>query len=72
MAITAHWIQVVSQEGEMKKLQLRTDLIGFHKLPGWHTGEHLAQCFVFITDCLGITSKVSDFIIVLFIYNSIS
>ena len=61
MAITAHWIQVVSQEGEMKKLQLRTDLIGFHKLPGRHTGEHLAQCFVFITDRLGITSKVSDF-----------
>ena len=61
MAVTAHWIQVVAEEGSVKKLQLRTDLIGFHKLPGRHTGEHLAQCFLFITDRLGITSKVSDF-----------
>ena len=59
MAVTVHWIQVVAEEGSVKKLQLRTDLIGFHKLPGRHTGEHLAQCFLFITDRLGITSKAS-------------
>ena len=62
MAVTAHWIQVVGEQGSLKKLQLQTDLIGFHKLLGRHTGEHLAQCFLFITNHLGITSKVSDLI----------
>ena len=71
MAVTAHWIQMVAEEESVKKLQLRTDLIVFHKLPGRHTGEHLAQCFLFITDCLEITSKVSDFITLLFKHNLI-
>jgi|BogFormECP03_OM3_1039632.scaffolds.fasta_scaffold00333_3 hypothetical protein len=62
MAVTAHWIEAVEEKtpsGSKKKLQLRADLIGFHKLPGRHTGEHLAHCFLFITDRLKITSKVS-------------
>src|SRR5271163_3565835 len=37
MAVTAHWIEAVEEKtpsGSKKKLQLRADLIGFHKLPG--------------------------------------
>jgi hypothetical protein len=65
MAVTAHWIEAVEEKvssGSQKKLQLRSDLVGFHKLPGHHTGEHLAHCFLFITECLKITQKVSEFI----------
>jgi hypothetical protein len=62
MAVTAHWIEAVEEKvssGSQKKLQLRSDLVGFHKLPGRHTGEHLAHCFLFITERLKITRKVS-------------
>jgi hypothetical protein len=62
MAVTAHWIEAIDEmttSGVHKKLQLRADLIGFHKIPGRHTGEHLAHCFLFITDRIKITPKVS-------------
>ena len=62
MAVTAHWIEATDEKistGVKKKLRLRADLIGFHKLPGRHTGEHLAHCFLFITDRIQVTSKVS-------------
>ena len=59
MAMTAHWIEAVVGKGDKKTLRLRSDLVGFHKLPGRHTGEHLAHCFLFITDRLKITGKVS-------------
>jgi hypothetical protein len=65
MAVTAHWIESVEEKtgtGLQKKLQLRSELAGFHKLPGRHTGEHLAHCFLYITDCLNITGKVSGII----------
>jgi hypothetical protein len=65
MAVTAHWIESVEEKtgtGLQKKLQLRSDLAGFHKLPGRHTGEHLAHCFLYITDRLNITGKVSGII----------
>jgi hypothetical protein len=75
MAVTAHWIQAIEEEtptGLKKTLQLRADLIGFHKLPGRHVGEHLAHCFLFITDRIEVTSKVSDFLISVYdIFNSI-
>ncbi|KAF8235399.1 hypothetical protein L208DRAFT_1179125, partial [Tricholoma matsutake] len=61
MAVTAHWIESVEEQthtGTEKKLQLRSNLVGFHKLPGHHTGEHIAHCFLFITDRLKITAKV--------------
>jgi hypothetical protein len=67
MAVTAHWIQAIEQKtptgGVDKKLHLRADLIGFHKLPGRHSGEHLAYCFLFITDRIQVTSKVSEIIV---------
>jgi hypothetical protein len=65
MAVTSHWIEAVEEKtagSSSKKLHLRSDLVGFHKLPGRHTGEHLAHCFLFITDRLNITGKVSRMI----------
>lgn len=64
LAITAHWIQEISGTTLTgnQKLSLASALIGFHHLPGRHTGEHLAHCFMFITDRLGITEKVSSHI----------
>jgi hypothetical protein len=62
MAVTAHWIESIEENtgtGLQKNLQLRSDLAGFHKLPGRHTGEHLAHCFLYVTDRLNITGKVS-------------
>ena len=46
--------------GVIKKLHLRADLIGFHKIPGQQSGDHLAHCFLFVTDHIKITSKVSE------------
>ena len=63
MAVTAHWIQAIKETtptGVVKKLQLRADLIGFHKIPGRHSGDHLAHCFLFVTDRIKITLKVSE------------
>jgi hypothetical protein len=65
MAVTAHWIEAIEKKvssGSQKNLRLQSDLVGFHKLPGHHTGEHLAHCFLFITDHLKITEKVSRII----------
>jgi hypothetical protein len=60
MAVTAHWIEPVFEEtptGRKRTLQLRADLVGFIRVPGRHTGEHLAHAFLYITDCLHITEK---------------
>jgi hypothetical protein len=59
MAVTAHWIEAT---GPQKNLRLRADLVGFHHIPGRHTGEHLAHCFLFVTNRLKITEKVSNFL----------
>jgi hypothetical protein len=61
MAVTAHWVQGVEIEttaGSQKKLELRTDLIGFNKIPGRHKGKHLAHCFIHVLDRVKITHKV--------------
>ena len=58
MAVTAHWIEAT---GPQKNLRLWADLVGFHHIPGRHTGEHLAHCFLFVTNRLKITEKVSNF-----------
>lgn len=61
MAVTSHWIECIrfmTEDGEQFRLQLRTDLIGFHRVPGSHTGEHLAQAFIVIVDRLKIAEKV--------------
>ena len=63
MAVTAHWIELTPQQtpkGVQHKLTLRTDLVGFHSVPGRHTGEHMCHAFVYVLDRLGITAKVTD------------
>jgi len=62
MAVTAHWIETkVTQtpEGPQYELKLRAELIGFHRVPGHHDGEHLCQAFLYIIDRLSIASAVS-------------
>lgn len=61
MAVTAHWIEastVQTVDGPQHVLKLRADLIGFHRVPGHHDGEHLAHAFLYIIDCLEIAEKV--------------
>jgi hypothetical protein len=63
MAITAHWIEAKTEEtpnGPQKILNLRADLVGFHHVPGRHDGKHLAHAFLFVTDRLDITDKVTN------------
>ena len=65
MVVTVHWIEVTpinTPDGPQFKLKLRTDLIDFHCVPGHHDGEHLPQAFIYITDQIGITSKVVSII----------
>ncbi len=53
--------------GTQKKLELRSDLIGFQFLPGRHDGKHLAQCLFFVFERLKITEKVWSFCFFLFV-----
>jgi hypothetical protein len=58
MAVTAHWIERVSVDnGAQNKLQLRSDLIGFHNIPGRHTGAHLARCFLYLSKRIGLPNE---------------
>ena len=53
MAVTAHWIEgeeITTPQGPQYKLTLRADLIGFHRVPGRHNGEHLACAFLYVLD----------------------
>ena len=62
MAIRAHWVEcqpLQTSQISQQKIGLRADLIGFINVLGSHTGEHLAQVFLFIIDRLGIANKVS-------------
>lgn len=66
MAVTAHWIESkteVTPNGIQHSLKLRADLIGFHHMPGHHSGEHLAHAFMFVLNRLDITSKVVNSIL---------
>lgn len=58
MAVTAHWIQATTKDDQNPQLILRSDLIGFHKIPGRHTGVHLAYCFLHVLDRIKIADKV--------------
>ncbi len=57
MAITCHWIENKVVDGRAM-LHLCSDLIDFHHVPGRHTGEHLAEVFVYILDRLQLTSRI--------------
>lgn len=61
LAITGHWIEaklVQTETGTKRELVLRSALVGFVRLPGSHTGEHIAEAFVSVMDKLGILHKV--------------
>lgn len=63
MGVTAHRIDMVevnSPIGSRTVLRLRSYLIGFHRIPGRHTGQHLAQLLMYLLDRLGVLPKVSD------------
>jgi len=63
MAVTAHWIESITTEtlSRLQKiLNLRADLVGFHHVPGRHDRKHLAHAFLFVTDRLDITEKVTN------------
>ena len=66
MAVTSHWIEGITKEtvdGPRLFLKLRADLIGFQRVPGRHDGNHLSMAFIYITDCIKITDKVSKSIL---------
>lgn len=68
MAVTAHWIEttiIQTPQGPQHILKLQADLIGFQRVPGCHTGEHLAHAFLFVLKRIGIRSKVT------FIYSTL-
>lgn len=63
MGVTAHRIdmtEVNTPAGIRTILKLKSYIIGFHPVPGRHSGRHLAQTLRSIVDRLGISSKVCD------------
>jgi hypothetical protein len=56
MAVTAHWIAKAEQSSI---LVLRAALIGFHHVPGSHTGDLLATVILHLLDRAAVTEKVS-------------
>ncbi len=61
--VTAHrreMAEVSGLAGSRTILQLRSYLIGFHCLPGRHTGDHLTQGLTHVLDRLDILSKASS------------
>jgi hypothetical protein len=56
MALTAHWI---AKADHSSALALKAALIGFHHVPGSHTGEMLASVILHLLDRAGVTEKVS-------------
>jgi hypothetical protein len=58
MAVTAHWLESTFNQGRQRNLNLRVDLVGFLLVPGSHTGERLAEEFLFIIDRLNLAEKV--------------
>jgi hypothetical protein len=67
MAVTAHWLEQASLQisGRLQqKINLRTDLIGFIHIPGSHSGERLAEVFLWILKRFKFTdhgNKVKNF-----------
>ena len=56
MALTAHWI---AKANHSSMLVLRAALMGFHHIPGSHTGEFLAGVLLHLLDRAAVTKKVS-------------
>jgi hypothetical protein len=58
MAVTAHWLELAQTQGGQKKLTFRAGLVGFLHIPGSHTGQRLAEAFLFIINRIGLAKKV--------------
>jgi hypothetical protein len=61
MAVTAHWLELTVLQDGQRKVNLRTDLIGFMHVPGSHSGDRLADVFYFIINRVGLAKKVMFF-----------
>ena len=61
MAVTAHWIEIRDQRtsrGTEKCMVFCSELVAFHRVPGRHTGEHLAAALLHVLDRVKMTPKV--------------
>ncbi len=61
MGVTAHWIdmtKVNTPASVQTTLKLKSYIIGFSRIPGRHSGQHLVQTLRFIVDRIGISTKV--------------
>jgi hypothetical protein len=58
MAVTAHWMEQTVSSTNQQQVNLRADLIGFIHVPGSHTGDRLAEVFLFILNRMGLAKKV--------------
>lgn len=75
LSVTSHCIQsqtVETPSGPVKKLVLRSDLIGFVRLPGSHAGEHISEAFVYVLDRLGLLRKVTISFVLISVVRSLS
>ncbi len=61
MAVTAHWIEATGTNADgLTMIHLHSDLIGYCRVPGRHDGKHLAVAFLYISEHVGITSKLPN------------
>ncbi|KAF5354761.1 hypothetical protein D9756_005504 [Leucocoprinus leucothites] len=63
MAITTHRIEALeinTPAGPRCLLTMKSYVIGFHRVSGHHTGNHLAQALRFIVDHINLTSKTCN------------
>jgi hypothetical protein len=61
MAVTANWIGSnpdTPHSSNFVSLKLQSELIGFVNVPERHTGEHLAESFLYVLDRVQVTHKV--------------
>lgn len=61
MAVTAHWIEsetVKTASSSFTSLKLRSELVGFVHVPVRHSGELLAEAFLYVMDRIKVTGKV--------------
>ncbi|KAF9230026.1 hypothetical protein BU15DRAFT_57676, partial [Melanogaster broomeanus] len=58
LALTAHWIAGDEKTGG---LELKSALIGFHRVRGNHTGLVLARAILYLLDRAEVTMKVLSY-----------
>jgi hypothetical protein len=64
MCVTAHWIQGKKASGMVLSLSLWSELIGFHRVPGHHDGEHIGRAYIYVIDRVEMAKKVCYFFII--------